>query len=34
VVRESANTAARRLEQALSVLGELRDWQEAFEDQD
>jgi hypothetical protein len=34
VIRESANCAARHLGQALSLLEELRDWQEAFEDSD
>lgn len=34
MIRESANCAARHLEQALSVLREFRDWQEAFQDLD
>jgi hypothetical protein len=34
VIRESANCAARHLEQALSALGDLRDWQDAFQDLD
>ena len=34
LIQESASCAARHLEQALSLLGELRDWQEAFQDLD